>query len=138
MLAPKKLRFVGYLGNFMVFDNINLWTKYVIILIKAIIEALMKIYKPTKFHLYSTSASNLGFALFHFLWNQYLISLHSLELKRLLSWLRAFSKAFIKVYYFSKFHWYIVGPTKVIGCSIFNYFLTNCYSNFFWIFFVIK
>ena len=33
-----------------------------------------------------------------------------------------FSKAFIKVKYFPKFHYYILGPSKVRDCSIFDFF----------------
>ena len=57
----------------------------------------------------------------HFLWSQYTIPLQALELYRI-SWLNPFSKAVIYIYYFSKFHCHILGPSKVTGCSIFNYF----------------
>ena len=33
-----------------------------------------------------------------------------------------FSKPFIKIYYFPKFRCQILSPSKVTGCSIFNYF----------------
>ena len=40
----------------------------------------------------------------------------------IVSWLNPFSKAFLKIYYFPKIIYHILGPSKVTGWSIFNYF----------------
>ena len=78
----------------------------------------------TKFHCYLTSFSKVTvhFISQLFLWSQYTIPLQTLELYRL-SWLKQFSKAYFKIYYIPKFNCQILGPSKVTGCSIFNYFL---------------
>ena len=83
---------------------------------------------PTKFHSFSTSRLRImvRFISQHLLWNQYAIPLQALELHRL-SWFNLFSKAFIKIYYFRKFHCQLLGLSKVTSCSVFNYFLTNSY-----------
>ena len=40
----------------------------------------------------------------------------------IVSWLNPFSKAFLKIYYFQKIIYHILGSSKVTGWSIFNYF----------------
>ena len=66
------------------------------------------------------AAQKLPFALLQ--WNQYAIPLQTLELHRL-SWLNSSCKAFIKIYYFPKFHCHTLAPWKGTSCSISNYFL---------------
>ena len=103
----------------------------------------------SKFHSYSTCLPNvtvrfisqhksignimkyIAYTMRSILWSQYTIPSQALELYKL-SWLNPFSKAFVNIYYFPKFHCYVLGPLKVTGCSIFYYFLTNSHCNIFW------
>ena len=81
----------------------------------------MKTWMPTKFHSNSTSLlmvySSFCFTTFSMKSIYHTIGSFGTIAVRLI---KPISKAFIKIYYFPKFHCHILGPSKVRRCSTFN------------------